>query len=83
MKETVNSYILGYARDLDYEKERKRKRGKKPRSEGMNTLYKCNSCGKVWETYLNHRKQFVSYTDIPTYGLKNNKCKLCKGECNG
>jgi hypothetical protein len=83
MKETVNSYILGYARDLSYEKERKRNRHKKPRAEGMNTLYKCDSCGKVWETYLNHRKQFVSYTDIPGYGLQRNKCKICKGEGNG
>ena len=50
---------------------------------GMTGLYLIDSCKKVWETYLNHTKQFVSYTDIPSYGLKNNKCKLCKGENDG
>ena len=83
-KETRNSWVLGYARvkDVDYEEERKRKR--KSGCVKLNTMYKCNSCNKVWEQYWNcNKNQFITYTDMPSYGLARNKCKQCKGENNG
>ncbi len=75
-------WILGYHRGVDYESERKRKTNE--RQKEYNTLYKCETCGKVWERFISYRKkQIVTYTDMPSYGLNRKQCKLCKGECNG
>jgi len=76
-----NYWILGYSRDIDYEKERKRRKARS--GEQTNTLYKCESCNLVWENYSTHKTQFVNYSHMPSYGLKRLKCKLCKGESNG
>ena len=80
-----NGYlILGYPRNIDYEQESKRRKIRKPKGDiKFNTLYKCLSCDKVWEHYLTHRRQFIAYTDIPSYGLERNKCLKCKGEKHG
>ena len=74
-------WILGYTRNVDYEEERKRRT--KVSGEQPNTLYKCESCDLVWEHYSTHKRQFVTYTHMPSYGLKRLNCKKCKGESNG
>ena len=84
MKQTCNSWVLGYSRDINYEKERQRRVKRKPNGVELNTMYKCNECGKVWELHVRYNeRKFIFYTDIPSYGLERNKCKQCKGECNG
>ena len=83
MSKGANYWILGYPRDVDYKREAKRRRYKK-NGIGLNTMYKCNSCGKVWEEHVMYqKKQFITYTDIPSYGLNRHKCKICIGEENG
>ena len=68
-------WILGYPRNTNYEDERKRR--KKVRSKEYNTLYKCSKCLKVWENFISYRKQFIAYTDMPSYGLNRKDCKIC------
>ena len=55
----------------------KEKGRKKVRSKEYNTLYKCSKCLKVWENFLSYRKQFIAYTDMPSYGLNEKDCKIC------
>ncbi len=71
-------WILGYSRDIDYEDERRRR--KNTRAKEYNTLYKCSKCLKVWENFISYKKQFITYTDIPSYGLDKKDCKICKNK---
>jgi len=75
-------WILGYPRDTNYEKERKRQRDE--RRKEYNTLYKCTKCKKVWEQFCSYKgKKIITYSHMPSYGLNKEDCQKCKGDSNG
>tara|TARA_R110000824_G_scaffold34594_1_gene109536 strand:- start:433 stop:768 length:336 start_codon:yes stop_codon:yes gene_type:complete len=44
-----------------------------------NYLVYCSSCNKVWEDHYRY-KPVVYHDNVPTYGKKRIKCKICKEE---
>ena len=80
MVQNEYSWILGYS---DNRVKKKFKKKSKKTGIQINTLYKCPECSKVWEIYYGCGREFISYQDMPSYGLKKSKCKNCKGDNNG
>ena len=84
MSEENGYWILGgYA----WENTRKSDYRKKSLKGGKNRRLRfCKECRVVWQEYFTHKKKFITYPDMPTYGLERKKCKMCinkKELCNG
>jgi|TARA_Y100001938_G_C8076006_1_gene426114 hypothetical protein len=81
MEQDTGYWILGYPGTGVKKKQKSR-----AKAFQLGALYKCEKCNSVWECYYRNaqlKRQFLKYTNIPSYGLERRVCQECKGECNG
>ena len=84
MSQDNGYWILGYNGS---EASRYQSKREKKLAGGKNRcMFLCIKCNSVWQEYFSHKKEFITYPDMPTYGLERKKCKVCikkKESCNG
>ena len=70
-----------YDWDYEWQKEIRPYGSTKPHKVSEKLKY-CKTCNHVWEMDW-QSKCVLHYRDFPTYKLKRQECKKCKGKENG
>ena len=78
MNQSNGYWILGYSTN-DANANERTKEIQREKAQNKQLSY-CLNCKKVWQFYYTYRQEFLTYTDMPTYGLKRQKCRLCTKE---